>query len=119
MIEKLVPTLAALALAPALGAQAPTAVSRSAPPRAFSLDDVLRVRDVRDPQISPDGGWVAYTVATPDTAEDKNKSAVWMASWDGSRNVRLTTSKQGESTPRWSPDGRWVAFLSSREDEHT
>ena len=119
MITKLIPTLAALALAPALGAQAPTALSHSAPPQPFSLDDVLRVRDVREPQISPDGAWVAYTVSTADTAEDQNKSAVWMASWDGTRNVRLTTSKPGENTPRWSPDGRWLAFLSSREDEHT
>ena len=119
MIAKLIPTLAGLALVPALGAQAPTAVSRSAPPRPFSLDDVLHVRDVRDPEISPDGAWVAYTVSTPDTAEDRNKSAVWMANWDGTRNVRLTTSKAGENTPRWSPDGRWLAFLSSRDDEHT
>ncbi len=119
MITKLIPTLAALALAPALGAQAPTALSHSAPSQPFSLDDVLRVRDVREPEISPDGAWVAYTVSTSDTTEDQNKSAVWMASWDGTRNVRLTTSKPGESTPRWSPDGRWLAFLSSREDEHT
>ena len=119
MIAKLIPTLAGLALVPALGAQAPTAASRSAPPRPFSLDDVLHVRDVRDPEISPDGAWVAYTVSTPDTAEDRNKSAVWMANWDGTRNVRLTTSKAGENTPRWSPDGRWLAFLSSRDDEHT
>jgi dipeptidyl aminopeptidase/acylaminoacyl peptidase len=118
MIEKLIPTLAALALVPALGAQAPTAPS-SAASRPFSLDDVLRVREVRDPQLSPDGAWVAYSVSSSDTAEDRNKSAVWMASWDGTRNVRLTTSKQGEETPRWSPDGRWLAFLSSRDDEHT
>src|SRR5438046_8669137 len=44
MIAKLIPTLAGLALVPALGAQAPTAVSRSTPPRPFSLDDVLHVR---------------------------------------------------------------------------
>src|SRR2546426_9964814 len=119
MFEQLVPKLAALALVPALGAQAPAVPAPAAPPQPFSLDDVLRVRDVREPQISPDGAWVAYTVSTSDTAEDQNKSAVWMASWDGSRNVRLTTSKQGESTQRWSPDGRWLAFLSSREDEHT
>src|SRR5712692_5953207 len=119
MHETLIPTLAALALVAGLGAQAPTAVSHSTPPRPFSLDDVLRVRDVREPQISPDGAWVAYTVSTADTAEDRNKSALWMASWDGTRNVRLTTSKAGENTPRWSPDGRWLAFLSSRDDEHT
>src|SRR5438132_8449576 len=119
MIYNLLPHLTGLALVPELGAQAPTAVSRSAPPRPFSLDDVLHVRDVRDPEISPDGAWVAYTVSTPDTSEDRNKSAVWMAKWDGTRNVRLTTSKAGENTPRWSPDGRWLAFLSSRDDEHT
>src|SRR2546429_9415021 len=116
MFEKLVATLAGLALVPALGAQAPAA---PAPLRPFSLDDLSRVRDVREPQISPDGAWVAYTVSTSDTAEDRNKSAVWRASWDGTRNVRLTTSKPGENTPRWSPDGRWLAFLSSRVDEHT
>ena len=119
MIEKLVATLAGLALVPALGAQAPAAPSPAVRLRPFSPDDVVRIRDVREPQISPDGGWVAYTVSTSDTAEDRSKSAVWMASWDGRRNVRLTTSKPGESTPRWSPDGRWLAFLSSRDDEHT
>ena len=119
MFEKLVPTLAGLALVPALGAQAPAAASPAAPLRPFSLDDLSRVRDVREPQISPDGAWVAYTVSTSDTAQDRSTSAVWMASWDGSRNVRLTTSKSGEHTPRWSPDGRWLAFLSSRDDDHT
>jgi len=119
MFEKLVPTLAGLALVPALGAQAPAAASPAAPLRPFSLDDLSRVRDVREPQISPDGAWVAYTVSTSDTAEDRSTSAVWMASWDGSRNVRLTTSKSGEHTPRWSPDGRWLAVLSSRDDDHT
>ncbi|PYP76312.1 MAG: peptidase S9 family protein [Gemmatimonadetes bacterium] len=119
MFEKLVPTFAGLALVPALGAQAPAAASPAAPLRPFSLDDLSRVRDVREPQISPDGAWVAYTVSTSDTAEDRSTSAVWMASWDGSRNVRLTTSKSGEHTPRWSPDGRWLAFLSSRDDDHT
>src|SRR5882762_9495776 len=109
----LLPTLAALALVPALGAQAPTAGSNPTPPRPFSLDDVLCARAAREPQISPDGAWVAYAVSTADTAEDRNKSAVWMASWDGARNVRLTTSKPGEDAPRWSPDGRWLAFLSS------
>src|SRR5438093_513660 len=101
-----------------VAAQAP-ALAPAPAPRLVTVADLFRLRDVADPQLSPDGAWVAYTVTRADSAEDKQPGAVWMTSWDGSRTLRLTNSKEGESAPRWSPDGRWLAFLSSREDEHT
>ncbi len=85
--------------------------------RNFGLEDVARMKSVSDPQMSPDGAWVAYVVRTPDLKEDKNSSDIWMTSWDGKETVRLTTSKESESSPRWSPDGRYLAFLSSRDDD--
>src|SRR3989440_10418030 len=105
----------------ALGAQAPApAPAPAAPaPRPVTVGDLFRLRDVADPQLSPDGAWVAYTVTRADSVEDRQPGAVWMTSWDGARTLRLTNSKEGESAPRWSPDGRWLAFLSGREDEHT
>jgi dipeptidyl aminopeptidase/acylaminoacyl peptidase len=86
--------------------------------RPIQLDDLYRLRTVSDPQISPDGDWVAYTVSTPDTAEDRSDDDVWMTRWDGTRSVRLTWGKESEHTPRWSPDGRYLAFLSGRGDEN-
>ncbi len=86
--------------------------------RPFNLGDLAQVRDVSDPQISPDGAWVAYTVRAADFTEDKNDSDIWMTSWDGKESVRLTRSKGSENTPRWSPDGKYLAFLSSREDDN-
>jgi hypothetical protein len=59
--------------------------------RALRPTDIFRVRDVRDPQISPDGKWVAYTVTIADSARDKNDTDVWMASWDGKENIRTSS----------------------------
>jgi dipeptidyl aminopeptidase/acylaminoacyl peptidase len=88
--------------------------AQPAPRRALKIDDMHRFHDVRDPQISPDGKWVSYTVSSVDTATDKSDTDVWMTSWDGTQHVRVTSSPDGESAPRWSPDGRYLAFLSSR-----
>ncbi|MEP6992990.1 MAG: S9 family peptidase [Acidobacteriota bacterium] len=87
-------------------------------PRPVSVDDLPRLRHVSDPQISPDGAWVAYAVSTQDVKEDKNDSDLWMTRWDGKETQRLTSSKDSETNPRWSPDGRYLAFLSARGSDN-
>ena len=84
--------------------------------RPVDTGDLLRLRAVSDPQLSPDGAWVAYTVSTADTVRDRRDRDLWMVSWDGARQVRLTSSPDAEHAPRWSPDGRRLAFLSARQD---
>jgi dipeptidyl aminopeptidase/acylaminoacyl peptidase len=84
--------------------------------RPVTSDDLARVRDVSDPQVSPDGEWVAYTVSVADTAKDEDDTDLWLASWDGAQQIRLTRSPADEHAPRWSPDGRRLAFLSDRDD---
>src|SRR5215210_1332922 len=83
--------------------------------RQLKPDDIYNLRDVRDPQRSPDGKWVAYTVTTAVKDTDKNNTDVWMVSWDGTQDIQLTSTPDGESSPRWSPDGKYLSFVSSRQ----
>jgi dipeptidyl aminopeptidase/acylaminoacyl peptidase len=84
--------------------------------RPLQVDDFARLRSVGDPQLSPDGEWIAYTVSTIDLEKDRSDTDVWMVSWDGATNLRLTSSPDAESSPRWSPDGRYLSFTSSRQE---
>lgn len=85
--------------------------------RPITLDDLSKIRTVGDPQRSPEGQWVAYTVGSTDAEKDKRDTDIWMTRWDGSEHVRVTSSPDSESRPRWSPDGKYLAFLASRGDE--
>src|SRR5579862_4464750 len=93
---------------PTLFLLAAAALSAQTAPHTLRLDDIARIREVRDPQCSPDGQWVSYTVGTTDTKEDSHDSDVWMVSYDGKRNLQVTSSPQAETNARWSPDGRYL-----------
>src|SRR6187401_3741533 len=82
--------------------------------RAITLDDHSRIINVGDPQRSPDGLWVAYTVTTIDAEKDRRNTDIWMLKWDGSDQLQLTSSADNESSPRWSPDNKYLAFVASR-----
>ncbi len=101
------------AVLPAL-ALAAAPVSAQAPRRPMQIADIDGFREVRDLDIAPDGAWVAYAVGAADVARDKDDADLWLSNWEGTEHVRLTTSPDRESSPRFSPDGRWIAFLSGR-----
>ncbi len=105
---KTIGTAAAFLLfALAAAAQAPTR-------RPITVQDLLSIHRVSDPQISPDGQWVAYTVATPDLAANHISKNIWIVPARGG-DPRQLTSTGSDERPRWSPDGKTIAFLSSRD----
>ncbi|MCU1294571.1 MAG: peptidase prolyl oligopeptidase active site domain protein [Bryobacterales bacterium] len=82
--------------------------------RLLNIDDLYRLKQVGDPQVSPDGKLVAYTVTVMDKESDKQITNIWMADWDGSGEFQLTYDNESASSPHWSPDGKYLAFMSSR-----
>ncbi|WP_153796509.1 S9 family peptidase [Foetidibacter luteolus] len=92
-------------------------ISFSQTKRALTPADIYRLQSVANPQVSPDGNWVAYTLTSVDTAKDKRNRDIWMVSWDGSQTVQLTSSPGNEGSQQWSPDGKYLSFIAKRGDD--
>ncbi len=92
-------------------------VSAQTARRTLDVDDLFAIHRVQNPQISPDGAWVAYTVQTTDLASEKSETRIWMVPFSGGDAIPMTATGSSASRPRWSPDGKYLSFLSSRNDD--
>jgi dipeptidyl aminopeptidase/acylaminoacyl peptidase len=99
----------------AVAAQAPRAADALRP---MTLVDLLEVPVLGEPQLSPDGRQLLYTLTSTDWKANRRIPHVWRVNSDGTGAVQLTKGESpvGEFHGRWSPDGTRVAFLTVRPD---
>lgn len=84
--------------------------------RPMTPEDLYKIKEVSDPQVSPDGKWIAYTISVPDLEDNSFKSDIWLIPATGGEPMQLTRSPESDYSPRWSPDGEKIAFVSNRND---
>jgi len=95
-LVSLIALSAALAAAPAFAQEG----------RAFTIDDLVRLERVSDPQVSPDGDTVVYGLRQTDWENNRGVTSLWSVDVDGGEPTRLAISDEGASTGRWAEDGR-------------
>ena len=84
--------------------------------RAITFDDFIAMKAVGDPQLSPDGKWVAYAVTEYSLKENRGTGRIWLAELETGQTRRVTEGPGSDRQPRWSPDGRTLGFVSTRQN---
>jgi len=82
--------------------------------RPFDVNAMMELKRLSDPQISPDGQWVTFTVQSVDVAANRKPSQVWIVPLDGGMPRQITHDGTSNTRARWSPDSKRIAYVSDR-----
>jgi dipeptidyl aminopeptidase/acylaminoacyl peptidase len=99
-----------------LAAGAPMGAQQAPPRRPMSIVDLAELPRLLDPQLSPDGRFVLYTLTRTDWRANRSVAHIWRQAVGGGAPIQMTNGDAGETTARWSPDGKSILFLTRRND---
>ena len=85
------------------------------PERLFTARDLFSLEVAADPQISPDGRWVAYVRRSGDIMTDRFRPSIWLVDTRTGQQMPLVAGTGAHSRPRWSPSGDRLAYISTAE----
>ena len=82
--------------------------------RPFDVNALMELKRIGDPQISPDGKWVTFTVQSVDVAANRKPQQIWIVPIEGGTPRQISHDGEINQRARWSPDSKHIAYVSDR-----
>ena len=80
----------------------------------FTFEDMMKLKRVEEPEVSPDGKWVLFAAVDVDLAANTKIPHIWIVPTAGGQEREIITDQDADR-PRWAPDGKRFAFISTKE----
>jgi Tol biopolymer transport system component len=80
----------------------------------FTFEDMMKLKRVGEPEVSPDGKWVIFSVVDVNLEANTKTPHIWIVPTGGGEEREIITDQDGDR-PRWSPGGRHFAFVSTKD----
>ncbi|HYL39267.1 MAG TPA: S9 family peptidase [Bryobacteraceae bacterium] len=90
------------------------AIGLSAQKQPFDVQALLKIARISEPQLSPDGKTIAFTVQTVNLDQNTKPKQIYVVSTMGGIPRQITTQGTDNERPQWSPDSKRIAFISDR-----
>jgi len=111
MIPKLLLSCVLIAVLPRVAPAQNTGAS--APKHPFTFEDMMSLKRIGDPQVSPDGRWVIFSAVDVNLEENTRKPHLWIVPAAGGESKQITSGQAGENRGRFSPDSKSILYVSS------